>query len=123
MQAVPGIATGSGAALGGIVPAAAGAAGSSVGRRLLDQLLSPEGLTTAGTIAATLATRGDWTSDATRDATRASEEQARRMQALTEARMRRVDPLHEAITQLAFSRLPVSSRQGFSLPRVALPTE
>ena len=79
--------------------------------------MSPEGLASAGSIAAALATRGDGTNDATRS----SEEQARRLQAITEARMRRVDPLHEAVTQLAFNRLPVSSRQGLNLPRVALP--
>jgi hypothetical protein len=90
---------------------------AALGSRLLRGLLSPQGLTAAGTIAAALAARGDGTNAATR----ASEDQARRMQALTEARMRRVDPLHEAITQLAFSRLPVSSRQGLALPRVALP--
>lgn len=123
MQAVPGIAstvgqgvTGAMSGLGSVLPAAASAAPSVLGR-LRDALLSPEGIATAGTIAASLAAGGDGTNDQTR----ASEAQARRMQAITEARMRRVDPLHEAVTQLAFGRLPVSSRQGVSLPRVALP--
>jgi|SoiMethySBSTD1v2_1073268.scaffolds.fasta_scaffold111614_3 hypothetical protein len=128
MQAVPasiagsagipaGVSAGTAAALGGVVPNVVDQATRGLGGRLLDNLLSPEGLLTAGSIAASLAGGGDGTSDATR----ASEEQARRMQAITEARMRRVDPLHEAVTQLAFSRLPVSSRQGLTLPRVALP--
>jgi hypothetical protein len=107
-----------GAGLGGVMPAATGAA-SGLGGRLLDNLLSPDGLLTAGAIAASLAGRGDGTNDATR----ATEEQARRLQAITEARMRRVDPLHEAVTQLAFGRLPVNSRNGIALPRVALPRE
>lgn len=105
------------AGLGGVMPAAASAGGAGLGSRLLDKLLSPEGLLTAGSIAASLASRGNGTNDATRQ----SEEQAKRLQAITEARMRRVDPLHEAVTQLAFSRLPVSSRNGINLTRVALP--
>lgn len=108
------------AALGGVTPAATAGgaeAARSLTSRLRDDLLSPEGLVTAGSIAASLAGRGDGMNDQTR----ATEEQARRLQAITEARMRRVDPLHEAITQLAFSRLPVSSRNGINLTRVALP--
>ena len=111
------------APLGGVTTAAASAGGSAATRGILDQLkdklLSPDGLLTAGSIAAALASRGDGTNAATRE----SEEQARRLQAITEARMRRVDPLHEAVTQLAFNRLPVSSRNGITLPRVPLPTE
>jgi hypothetical protein len=114
-----GVTVGSGLpALGSVMPAAAAATGGGgIARGLLDDLLSPQGLATAGTIAASLAGRGDGTNDQTR----ATEEQARRLQAITEARMRRVDPLHEAVTQLAFSRLPVSSRQNINLPRIALP--
>lgn len=104
------------AALGGVAPAAASAT-PGILNRLRDSLLSPEGLATAGSIAASLAMRGDGTNADTR----ASEEQARRLQAITEARMRRVDPLHEAVTQLAFGRLPIASRQGVNLPRIALP--
>lgn len=89
---------------------------ASLGQKLKDLLTSPEGLASAGSVISSLLA-----GNGTNDATRASEEQARRMQAITEARMRRVDPLHEAVTQLAFSRLPVSSRQGIALPRVALP--
>jgi len=101
--------------LGGIMPDVADNA--SDGASLLKKLLSPDSLATAGTIAASLMSGGDGTNADTR----ASEEQARKIQAITEARMRRVDPLHEAVTQLAFGRLPVSSRNGINLPRVALP--
>lgn len=108
-----------GGGLGSLMPGAAtgAAASQGLGSRILESLMSPGGLATAGTIAAALANRGDGQNDRTR----ASEDQARRLQAITEARMRRVDPLHEAVTQLAFGRLPVSSRQGIGLPRVALP--
>ena len=41
---------------------------------------------------------------------------AQRLNAITEQRMRRVDPLHQAITQLAWGRLPVNSRQGIAPP-------
>lgn len=46
-------------------------------------------------------------------------EEARRMQQITEARMRRVDPLHQAVTQLAFSRLPMNARQGVNPPQIS----
>ena len=39
-----------------------------------------------------------------------------RLNAITEQRMRRVDPLHQAITQLAWGRLPTSSRNGIAPP-------
>lgn len=48
-------------------------------------------------------------------------EDARAQNAMQQARYRRVDPLHEAVTQLAFSRLPTASRQGIEMPRVPLP--
>ena len=46
---------------------------------------------------------------------------AQHTQGLKEARFRRVDPLHEAVTQLAFSRMPTKSVEGIALPRVPLP--
>jgi hypothetical protein len=48
---------------------------------------------------------------------------AQRINAMKEARFRRVDPLHEAVTHLAFNRLPVSSREGIDLTRVPLPPQ
>lgn len=107
-----------GAPLGGVMPAAASAGSGSAIDKLRDALMSPEGIATAASLAT-----GMMAGDGTTDQTRATEEQARRLQAITEARMRRVDPLHEAATQLAFGRMPVNSRQGLALPRVALPRE
>ena len=45
----------------------------------------------------------------------------KRYQAMSEARFRRTDPLHEAVSQLAFQRMPIQSRAGLNLPRVPLP--
>lgn len=50
-------------------------------------------------------------------------DQLRRIQAITEAKMRRVDPLHQAVAGLAFSRLPVSARQGITYTNTPLPPE
>lgn len=97
------------------VPTAA-AAGGSMADRLKQLFTSPEGIGAAASIAAALAT-GNSSSDQQKNL----EEQAARNAAITEARMRRVDPLHEAAVQLAFSRLPVNSRQGINLTRIPLP--
>lgn len=43
-------------------------------------------------------------------------EEAKRLHQITEARMRRVDPLHQAVTQLAWGRLPINSRNGIAAP-------
>ena len=42
--------------------------------------------------------------------------ESQRMQQMTEARMRRVDPLHQAVTQLAWGRLPTNARSGIAPP-------
>lgn len=42
--------------------------------------------------------------------------EAQRLNQITEERMRRVDPLHQAITQLAWGRLPMNARQGIPAP-------
>ena len=47
-------------------------------------------------------------------------DELKRIQAITENRLRRTDPLHQAVTQLAFSRLPMNSRQGLSIPNLPL---
>lgn len=50
-------------------------------------------------------------------------EELRRIRAITEAKMRRVDPLHQAVSALAFSRMPVSARQGITYTNTPLPQE
>jgi hypothetical protein len=48
-------------------------------------------------------------------------DELRRIQGITEARMRRVDPLHQVATQLAYSRAPIKARQGTALADIRLP--
>jgi hypothetical protein len=48
-------------------------------------------------------------------------EELRRIQAITEAQMRRADPLHQAAVQLAFGRMPTNYRQGVTMNPVRLP--
>jgi hypothetical protein len=43
-------------------------------------------------------------------------EDAQRLNQITEQRMKRVDPLHQAVTQLAWGRLPTNARQGIAPP-------
>lgn len=112
---------GSGAAggAGAAIPGAADAPslGSLLGARpggggalnsLAGMFKDPEALTSlAGVIAALSGGRGGGGQ---------TSEEARRLQQLTEQRMRRVDPLHQAITQLAWNRLPTNARQGIAPP-------
>ncbi len=51
----------------------------------------------------------------------AGSDELARIQAITEARMRRADPLHQVAVQLAFNRAPISARNGISLSNVPLP--
>jgi hypothetical protein len=93
-------------------------------RNLLDNLgdffTDPKNLAALGSIIpALLMSKGGGNSAGTDQAMA----DASRMNKITEARMRRVDPMHEAVTQLAFGRLPVSSRNGITLPRVPLPPQ
>ena len=48
-------------------------------------------------------------------------EEQKRINAITEARMRRSDPLHQVASNLAFGRLPVNYRQGVEMKNVPLP--
>jgi hypothetical protein len=48
-------------------------------------------------------------------------EELRRIQAITEAQMRRADPLHQVAVNLAFGRMPTNYRQGVTMNPVRLP--
>lgn len=48
-------------------------------------------------------------------------EELRRIQGITEARMRRADPLHQVAVQLAYDRAPISARRNTALQTVPLP--
>lgn len=120
--AVPGAVTSQGvsASLGGAMPLAsaasraangAGGAGEAagVGGRLRELFTDPDNLAgLAGVIAGLASGNGG----------QAESEEARRMNAITEQRMRRVDPLHQAVTQLAWGRLPINARNGIAAPQI-----
>lgn len=108
---------GAGAASDAIRRAAAnGGVPTTPSRSLLDSITSPGGITSlASLIPLLMANHG------TSAAEQAQMDQANKLAAITEARMRRVDPLHQAVTQLAFSRLPDTSRNGIALTPVDLP--
>lgn len=106
-----GVAAGTGG-LGSIAPIASGAAGSAAanaatsGGSILSKLMSPSGIASlAGLIPALMGGGSGGNVSQAQEAL------------LNEAlkRSQRVDPLHQAVTQLAFSRLPDSARQGISL--------
>lgn len=103
--------------LGGVRPPSAGG-GDDLSSRLRDWFTDPRNIIGLAGMAGSLATRPNGGMSADQQAAQA---QANRMAAITEARMRRVDPLHQAVTQLAFGRLPVSSRNGIALNNVPLP--
>lgn len=104
--AVP-AATGAGTAA---ASAAAGAAATGgIGEVLKRYLLNPSNATDlAGVVTALIG--------ATRGGGGQSSAEAQRLNQITEQRMQRVDPLHQAVTQLAWNRLPISARQGITAP-------
>lgn len=103
--------------LGGVRPGD----GRDLATGLGDFFTNPRNLAgLSGIIASLVASRN---SGGNSQATDQAMADASRLNKITEARMRRVDPMHEAVTQLAFGRLPVSSRNGIQLPRVPLPPQ
>lgn len=90
---------------------ASGGAGASA----LSKLLSGKGLASLAPIVAALAARGG------NGASGIDTSALARQQQITETQMRRADPLHQAVTQLAYSRLPVSARQGTTFNVLPLP--
>jgi hypothetical protein len=119
-QGASNAAGGFGAALKNI----AGKTLKGAGKRALDHLTSPQGSDLLGDVISALAGRGGipggMANGGSGSALPLSQElmNAARM---TEARVRRTDPLHQAVTQLAFNRLPVSAREGIDRPNVPLP--
>ncbi|MEY2873003.1 MAG: hypothetical protein RLZZ373_374 [Pseudomonadota bacterium] len=108
--------------LGGVAAApaattAAGAAGGSALDRLRSSLTSPNGVAQLAALIPMLsmATSGGGGGNG-QDAGELD-----RIRAITEARMRRADPLHQVAVQLAYGRAPLSARQGIALNNVQLP--
>lgn len=108
-----GIAGGSGVTAGSI--ASQTASGTSAINAIRKSLTSPEGIAGLAGLVASLATRSGGGGDSN------STDELRRIQGITEARMRRADPLHEVATQLAYQRAPIAAKAGIGLPRVPLP--
>ena len=109
--AVPGLPTTT-APLGGIMPESVG-----MGLNLPDWLgglLTPKNIVGLGSVLAGLL--GGRSNAAAQDS-----EEMRRIARITEAQMRRADPLHQVAVNLAFGRLPVHYRQGVDLRNVPLP--
>jgi len=104
----------------GLSPAGAAAAGGATaeaGNSLLQRLMDPKALATLGLTVAGLARAGGGpTADMDALGRQLSDQIA-----MTQARQRRIDPLGQAAAQTAWSRLPVSSRQGLSMPNTPLP--
>ncbi len=96
-------AAGAGAAGGAGASGAAGAAGQSLGRKLINQVLTPQGLATlAGTIGG-LATSGGGIDD---------DPNAKALIEMALRRQQRTDPLHESVTRLANAMLPTAYQSG-----------
>jgi hypothetical protein len=124
--AVPGAIASHGASAGiplgamGLAGSAARGVGEGVASGISDKVkdffTNPKSLAGLAGIIAALASRPSGSS-----ADAAGLEDLKRLNGITEARMRRVDPLHQAVTQLAYGRLPVSSRDGTQLVNVPLP--
>lgn len=120
-----GIPTVGGTGVGVTTPTAAGtiagttAAGTSAIDKLRRSLTSAQGAASlASLLPALIATAR---SGGNGSGGGAGSDELARIQAITEARMRRADPLHQVAVQLAFNRAPISARNGISLQNVPLP--
>lgn len=101
------VAAGAGGAAGAAGAGAAGAA-KGIGGGLLDQLTSGKSLAgLAGLIASLVAGRGNGVGDATA-AFNQQYPQLNQLLDMSAQRAQRTDPLHQAVTQLAMSRLPTN---------------
>ena len=122
-----------GALYGAAPPSARGGLGgifSKLGGGVTDALFSKQGAgALAAMIPALMAMKGgpfgggpDPNVTRGMDLTEKAYADAQRLNAMKEARFRRVDPLHEAVTQLAFNRMPTTNgTNGINLTRVPLP--
>jgi hypothetical protein len=85
--------------------------------KLKDFFTNPQGIAGLGGIIGALASGAGGSGGAGTGSGGGSDlEELKRINQITEARMRRVDPLHQAVTQLAFGRLPINSRAGVTAP-------
>lgn len=98
---------------------------ANVGKNLLGNLTSANGIASLAPLIASLAASGGGGGNGgtNNEFLQGAYADAKRQNAMHEARYRRVDPLHQAVSQLAFSRMPISSRQGITMNQVPLPEE
>jgi hypothetical protein len=95
----------------------AASGGGGVLGKLKDFFTNPQGIAGLGGIIGALASGAGGSGGAGTGSGGGSDlEELKRINQITEARMRRVDPLHQAVTQLAFGRLPINSRAGVTAP-------
>lgn len=92
------------------------AAGTSAIDKLRQSLTSANGIASLASLIPMLAAAGGGGGSKN-----AGSDELARIQAITEARMRRADPLHQVAVQLAYNRAPISARNGISLQNVTLP--
>jgi hypothetical protein len=100
---------------GSAIANGAASGGGGVLGKLKSLFTNPEGLAGLGGIIGALASGGAG-GGAGSGTGGADLEELKRINQITEARMRRVDPLHQAVTQLAWGRLPTNSRSGVTAP-------
>lgn len=109
--AMPAAAGAAGSVTGGLAKNAAEGAGGGVGG-FLKGLATPEnGAALAALVAGLMSGRGN----------NQSVDNINRIQNITEAQMRRADPLHQVAVNLAFGRMPTNYREGVQLENMPLP--
>jgi hypothetical protein len=106
---------------GSVIKNLAGKALKGAGKQALNHLTSPQGSDLLGTVISALAGRGGIPGGIADGSAFPLSQELTNAARMTEARIRRTDPLHQAVTQLAFNRLPVSAREGIDRQNVPLP--
>ena len=101
----------------GAASAAGSGATASVVDRIKKSLTDPSTYAALAPLIASLAMGGGFGSGSGGS----GNDELRRIQGITEARMRRVDPLHQVATQLAYQRAPIAAKQGINLANIQLP--
>lgn len=106
------------AALGGVAPTAAAAGGGGALKKVADILGNPA---TQVALAATLPLALGMGPGGGGNNNAAIPAELQRYLGLSEARIRRADPLHQAAVQMAWEGLPTYGRQGITPTKVPLP--
>lgn len=105
--------------VGGVTAGGAAGAGGSIANTIRNLFTTPGGIAQLGGILTALMGSGAFSGGG--GGSQEIPQEMRDAMAMTNARFRRTDPLHEAVTQLAFQRMPTYSRDGITMNRVPLP--